>query len=115
MFNCAGGVGYRDDNFVEYDMDAEDDAWLAAINGDQDRLPPPRFELMIWRLETANALAIDRTFAAAGMSGGGCTFLDKNPHRNGDQDRLPPPRFEFMNWRLETANALAIPHCRRRR
>ena len=32
----------------------------------QDRLPPARFELMIWRLETTNAAAIDRTFAAAG-------------------------------------------------
>ena len=33
---------------------------------EQDRLPPARFELMIWRLETTNAAAIDRTFAAAG-------------------------------------------------
>lgn len=30
-----GGLGYRDDNLVEYDMDAEDDKWLAALNGDQ--------------------------------------------------------------------------------
>lgn len=49
-------------------MDAEDDAWVAAVNGDQDRLPPGRFELMIWRLETTNAAAIDRTFAAAGAT-----------------------------------------------
>ncbi len=61
-------MGYRDENFVEYDMDSDDAAWLEGINSDQDRLPPVRFELMIWRLETANAASIDRFFNVAGLS-----------------------------------------------
>jgi len=78
---AAGGLGYKDDNLVEYDMDAEDDKWLAAINGDQDRLPPARFELMIWRLETSNAAAIERTFAAAGVLNGERGDIPAKCHR----------------------------------
>ena len=33
---ATGGVGYRDDHFVEYDMDSDDEKWLGTINaGDQ--------------------------------------------------------------------------------
>ncbi len=33
----AGGVGYDDPIFVEYDLDSEDEAWLAAYNGSEVR------------------------------------------------------------------------------
>jgi len=61
-----GGVGYLDERFVEYDLDSEDERWLGALNGGQDRLPPRRLESLIWRLELANAEATDRALAGAG-------------------------------------------------
>lgn len=29
---CAGGVGYDDPTFVEYDLDSEDEKWLKVYN-----------------------------------------------------------------------------------
>ena len=66
LFGGAGGVGYYDERFIEYDLDAEDEAWLEAFNRGQRRLPQRRFELLLWRLETANAEATDAALAAAG-------------------------------------------------
>ena len=66
FFVGAGGVGYYDERFIEYDLDAEDEAWLEAFNRGQRRLPQRRFELLLWRLETANAEATDAALAAAG-------------------------------------------------
>ena len=63
-----GGVGYDDPGFVEYDLDVEDEHWLKDFNGNQERLSPEKFELMIWKLELANAAATDRAFAFAGAS-----------------------------------------------
>lgn len=40
--------------------------WLEAFNKDQQRLPQRRFELLLWRLEVANAEATDAALAAAG-------------------------------------------------
>ena len=68
LITRAGGVGHRDEKFVEYDMDLQDIAWLEKFNQGQDRLPPRRFELLIWRLEMANAEANDRHSAANGMT-----------------------------------------------
>ena len=65
-FIGAGGVGYYDERFIEYDLDAEDERWLEAFNRGQRRLPQRRFELLLWRLETANAEATDAALAAAG-------------------------------------------------
>lgn len=59
-------MGHKDDNFVEYDMDEADIKWLQNFNQGQDRLPPRRFELLIWRLELVNAEANDRHSAATG-------------------------------------------------
>ncbi|KAK9817316.1 hypothetical protein WJX72_012553 [[Myrmecia] bisecta] len=61
-----GGIGYRDDTWVEYDLDPEDEQWLNDFNRGQERLPPQRLELLLWRLETANADATDRALTAAG-------------------------------------------------
>ena len=62
----TGAVGYQDDGFIEYDLDAGDKAWLEAFNQGQNRLPPRRLELLMWRLELANAAATERTLANAG-------------------------------------------------
>ena len=59
-------MGYYDDRFIEYDLDASDRAWLQDLNQGQNRLPPRRFELLLWKLELANAAATERTLAAAG-------------------------------------------------
>ncbi|EIE24666.1 hypothetical protein COCSUDRAFT_41002 [Coccomyxa subellipsoidea C-169] len=63
-----GGIGYHDDRFIEYDLDKEDQEWLEAFNKGQDRLPSRRMELLMWRLECANAEATDRALAAAGAA-----------------------------------------------
>ena len=65
---CAGGFGHKDDNFVEYDLDARDKEWLEKFNGGQDKLPARRFELLIWRLELINAEANERHTTATGLS-----------------------------------------------
>ena len=51
---------------VEYDLDTEDEEWLKGLNRGQDRLPVKRLELLIWRLEVANAEYTDRALATAG-------------------------------------------------
>lgn len=63
-----GGTGYDDPTLVEYDLDVEDEAWLQAFNGDQERLSPEKFETMLWRLDIANAEATDRIFAFQGTA-----------------------------------------------
>eukprot|EP00887_Chlorella_sp_A99_P003834 scaffold11.g3834.t1 len=66
---CVGGVGYADPSLVEYDMDSEDEGWLAEFNGDgQERLSWERFEAMVWKLEVHNAAATDRALTFAGAS-----------------------------------------------
>ena len=62
----AGGIGYCDERFIEFDVEGEDERWLEAFNRGQRRLPQRRFELLLWRLETANAEATDAALAAAG-------------------------------------------------
>ena len=59
-------MGYFDERFIEYDLDVEDVKWLEAFNRGQQRLPQRRFELLLWRLEVANAEATDAALAAAG-------------------------------------------------
>ena len=72
-FAChTGGVGHRDEGFVEYDMDEADWRWLNKFNLGQDRLPARRFELLIWRLELVNAEANDQQSL---MSGKEYSFL----------------------------------------
>ncbi len=67
MGGAAGGIGYHDERFIEYDLDKEDEEWLEAFNrGQEDRLPARRMELLMWRLECANAEATDSALAAAG-------------------------------------------------
>ena len=62
----AGGVGYKDKDFVEYDMDALDEEWLHAYNSGQNRLPERVFERLMWKLELACADTTEKTLRAAG-------------------------------------------------
>mmetsp|Transcript_12554 Transcript_12554/g.41388 ORF Transcript_12554/g.41388 Transcript_12554/m.41388 type:complete len:475 (+) Transcript_12554:175-1599(+) len=50
-------------DFVQYDLDNEDEDWLKSYNDGQNRLPPEKFELMLWRLETACEEATERALA----------------------------------------------------
>jgi len=70
MLTHAGGVGYAQDDFVEYDLDSEDEKWLEAYNkGCDQRLCDMKFERMLWRLELAWAEAIEGTLTPAGELG----------------------------------------------
>lgn len=63
-----GGLGYDDPTHVEYDADVEDEKWVREFNGAHEKLTIEKFELMVWKLELANAAATDRAFAFAGAS-----------------------------------------------
>jgi enhancer of polycomb-like protein len=63
-----GGCGYDDPTFVEYDLDSEDESWLAEFNRDQERLTADKFEAMLWKLDVGNADATDKVFAFHGQT-----------------------------------------------
>lgn len=60
----AAGVGWQEEDEVDYDLDEQDRQWLNAFNHGQERLPYRRMELLLWRLDTANAEATDSAFAS---------------------------------------------------
>lgn len=62
------GIGWQEEDEVDYDLDDEDRQWLTAFNRGQDRLPYRRMELLLWKLDTANAEATDSAFLSAGAS-----------------------------------------------
>ena len=63
-----GGLGYDDPTFVEYDLDSEDFQWLSQINTDgQERLSAEKMEMMLWKLDLANAEATDKVFSFQGQ------------------------------------------------
>lgn len=62
--NNAAGVGWQEEDEVDYDLDEQDRQWLTAFNHGQERLPYRRMELLLWRLDTANAEATDSAFAS---------------------------------------------------
>ncbi len=64
----TGGRGWKDERFVEYGLDAEDEEWMQGINCGQNRMPPGRLEQLLWALEVANATATDHALTAAGQS-----------------------------------------------
>lgn len=55
----AAGVGWQEDDEVDYDLSQEDREWLGNFNRGQERLPFRRLELLLWRLDTANAEATE--------------------------------------------------------
>lgn len=84
----AGGASYSDNCYVEYDLDAEDEAWLVTYNADQNRLKADKFERMIWRLELANAEATIRVLESSGayqaerVSAAAVAAIDHMPKRD---------------------------------
>jgi hypothetical protein len=66
----TGGVGLAKEDYVEYDLDNEDEDWLEAYNaGAANRLSEEKFEQMLWRLETSNAEANQRVMNEPGARG----------------------------------------------
>ena len=61
----AAGVGWTEDDTVEYDLDRDDEAWLARFNGDQERMTHRRLEELLWKLDCANAEATNSVLSAA--------------------------------------------------
>ncbi|KAG2433542.1 hypothetical protein HYH02_012659 [Chlamydomonas schloesseri] len=63
------GVGLAKEDYVEYDLDNEDEDWLEAYNaGAANRLSEEKFEQMLWRLETSNADANQRVMNEPGYA-----------------------------------------------
>lgn len=50
---------------MEYDLDRDDEAWLARFNGDQERMTHRRLEELLWKLDCANAEATNSVLSAA--------------------------------------------------
>lgn len=48
--------------FTPYDLDSEDETWLAAYNGDQQRLPADRFERLLYTLEATCSAFVEKRF-----------------------------------------------------
>ena len=74
-----GSNGYEDKTLVEYDLDAEDEAWLSVFNGEQERLDPDKFEKMLWVLDIENGKASDRVYGvgtADRQTAEGCATTD---------------------------------------
>ena len=62
----AGGVGFKEEEIVEYDLDNDDEDWLEAYNIGRTKLPDDKFEKMLYQLELACAEANDAAFTGAG-------------------------------------------------
>ncbi|GFR40774.1 hypothetical protein Agub_g1388 [Astrephomene gubernaculifera] len=64
-----GGLGWSREDSCEYDLDNEDEDWLEGFNArGANRLSDERFELMLWRLELANAEANQRLMSEPGYA-----------------------------------------------
>eukprot|EP00195_Chlamydomonas_chlamydogama_P006076 CAMPEP_0202910272 /NCGR_PEP_ID=MMETSP1392-20130828/51605_1 /ASSEMBLY_ACC=CAM_ASM_000868 /TAXON_ID=225041 /ORGANISM="Chlamydomonas chlamydogama, Strain SAG 11-48b" /LENGTH=482 /DNA_ID=CAMNT_0049600335 /DNA_START=92 /DNA_END=1536 /DNA_ORIENTATION=+ len=71
-----GGSGWQKDEYVEYDLDNEDEEWLQQFNGrpcsSSGQLAPllsdVKFEKMMWKLEVCCAEATDRALTMSGAS-----------------------------------------------
>jgi hypothetical protein len=59
---CAGGVGWTSGDYVEYDLECDDEEWLAAFDAGQGRLDGLKLEKMLWKLDVACAEANERAF-----------------------------------------------------
>lgn len=72
MVIVPSGTGSPEDEFVEYDMDTEDEEWVKNFNKGQPRLAESKFERMVWKLELACSDATEKTLRAAGECYHGC-------------------------------------------
>lgn len=97
---CTAGVGWQEDDEVDYDLDEQDRQWLAAFNRGQERLPYRRMELLLWRLDTANAEATDSAFASK-------VLLDWHYHEG--SLFVPAQHITMTDLQLATTNWPASP------
>lgn len=65
---CRSTNGWKTDYYIEYNLDEEDDAWLANFNGGQSRLSPDKLEAMLHYLEVLNADATTSHMLMLGTS-----------------------------------------------
>ncbi|CAN1139403.1 Enhancer of polycomb homolog 2 [Linum perenne] len=56
----ARGARAEIGEFVEYDLDNEDEDWLHDFNKDKDNLPPEKFEVLLFKLEALDHKARER-------------------------------------------------------
>lgn len=129
----AGGVGYDDPIFVEYDLDSEDEVWLAAYNGSEVRCAAHAVHAALSRAccfvpwYSLLAACYFKLKARAWEHSGGtasscCTQLPQlacccSVHQPAcihrpllpicllQPERLSAEKFEMMLWRLEVTNA----------
>ena len=61
------GKAESEKEYAEYDLDGSDEAFLSDLNHDgQDRLSDKKLEMLLWKLETSNAEATERSLSQAG-------------------------------------------------
>jgi hypothetical protein len=63
---AAGCGGHKEPEPVEYDLDNEDEDWLATYNLGRTRISDVLFERMLWKLELECAAATEHALTAAG-------------------------------------------------
>ncbi|CAN0840431.1 Enhancer of polycomb homolog 2 [Linum grandiflorum] len=56
----ARGARAEIGEFVEYDLDNEDEDWLQEFNKDKDNLPPEKFEVLLFKFEALDHKARER-------------------------------------------------------
>jgi hypothetical protein len=61
-----GCGGNKETEPVEYDLDNEDEDWLATYNLGRTRISDVLFERMLWKLELECAAATEHALTAAG-------------------------------------------------
>jgi hypothetical protein len=92
---CAGGSNFAVPDYVEYDLDNEDEDWLQAFNrtGASSSSKPTG-------TGTAGGATAVPSSAVAGAAGGAVC--------EGGEQRLSDVRLERMLWRLELAWAESV-------
>jgi len=61
----SGGVGWKMEHLVEYDLDNADEDFLQQLNATAHKMDASRLELLLLRLEILCSEATERALAAA--------------------------------------------------
>jgi hypothetical protein len=87
-----GVGGAREPDPVEYDLDNEDEDWLAGYNLGRSKLNDLLFEKMLHRLELACAAATENALSAAGAPACGAQGLSRRRGCGVERRRTAPRR-----------------------